>query len=81
MMNNTPINISNFLNTTSNKYSDRITFTPTEISHMMGIPKYTIYQIIYSGELKAFKVGTHWVIHRQDLYAFIQQQIDNAIIL
>lgn len=75
------LDINSFLDTPSHTYDSRVSFSPKEVSLMLGVPLSTIYKLCYNNSLKAFKIGTHWRIHRKGLYEFLKTQIDNSIIL
>ena len=75
------IDVDDFTCTPSHKWDNRLTFSPKEVSEMLGVPLSTIYALCYNESLKAFKIGTHWRIHRKGLYEFLQTQIDNSITL
>lgn len=75
------IDVDDFTHTPSHKWDSRLTFSPKEVSEMLGVPLSTIYSLCYNESLKAFKIGTHWRIHRKGLYEFLQTQIDNSITL
>ena len=59
--------------------SSRILLSPKEIISLTGLPKTTIYNLISSGCLPAFKIGRHWMIHRNDLYTYLSSCIDTYI--
>lgn len=67
--------------TNSNKWNERITFTIREIHDMTGVPISTINQLCREGKLKAFKIGRLYMIKRADLYSFIEEKIEDTIIL
>lgn len=75
------INVDDFTHTPASTWDNRITFSPKEVSQMLGVPLSTIYSLCYNNSLKAFKIGTHWRIHRKGLYEYLQTQIENSIIL
>ena len=70
-----------YLNSSSHKWDNRISFTPKDVHEMLGVPLSTIYALCYNKNLKAFKVGGRWLIHRDGLFEFLQTQIDHSIIL
>ena len=51
------LNPMTFLDTSSNRWSDRILFSPKEVSELTGVPLSGIYELCYSGQLQAFKIG------------------------
>nr|DAU00558.1 MAG TPA: helix-turn-helix domain protein [Bacteriophage sp.] len=75
------IDVDDFTHTPSMTWENRITFSPKEVSQMLGVPLSTIYSLCYNNSLKAFKIGTHWRIHRKGLYEYLKTQIDNSIII
>ena len=42
--------------------------TVKEVAELLRVHKNTVYNWIRSGNLRAFKVGRQWHIHRQDLW-------------
>ena len=75
------LDVDDFLSTPSNEWDRQIAFTPKEVSQMLSVPLSTVYDLCYNGRLKAFKIGTHWRIHRKGLYEFLKHSIDTSIIL
>ncbi|MGN0946562.1 MAG: helix-turn-helix domain-containing protein [Megasphaera sp.] len=75
------IDVDDFTSTPSHKWDTRLTFSPKEVSEMLGVPLSTIYALCYNESLKAFKIGTHWRIHRKGLYEFLRHSIDTSITL
>lgn len=51
--------------------------TLDEVAEHLRISKKTVYKIVNSGTLRAFKVGKHWRVRRAELGAWITQQIDS----
>ena len=49
-----------------------------EVAEYLRIPKKTAYQIARSGELRAFKAGRHWRVHRAELGAWIARQSESG---
>ena len=45
--------------------------TLDEVATYLRIPKKTVYKIVRSGALPAFKAGKHWRVRRTDLGAWI----------
>ena len=70
-----------FLDTSSNRWSDRIMFSPREVSELTGIPLTGVYELCRDGHLQAFQIGKRWRIHRDGLYKYLKHQLDTAIIL
>jgi len=70
-----------FLDTNSGCWDKQIAFTVKDVSVILNVPLSTVYDLCYNGDLKAFKVGGRWRIHRKGLYEFLQKQIDNSIVL
>ena len=48
--------------------------TPDEVATYLKIPKKTVYKMLRSGALPAFKAGKHWRVSRGDLGAWIASQ-------
>lgn len=59
--------------------SSRIFLSPKEIIALTGLPKTTIYDLLTTGRLPAFKVGRHWLVHRNDLYNYLSAAVDESI--
>lgn len=75
------IDIDNFLHTPDGRWDRQITFSPKEVSEMLGVPLSTIYDLCYNRNLKAIKIGSRWRIHRKGIYEYLKEQIDNSIVL
>ena len=45
--------------------------TLDEVAAYLKIPKKTVYKIVWSGALPAFKAGKHWRVRRADLGTWI----------
>lgn len=75
------IDVDDFTSTPSHKWDTRLTFSPKEVSELLGVPLSTVYALCYNEALKAFKIGTHWRIHRKGLYEFLHHSIDTSITL
>lgn len=48
----------------------RVSYSTTEASAMLGISRATLMKLIDTGDLEAFKVGTHHRIHTESLVAY-----------
>ncbi|MCY4122428.1 MAG: helix-turn-helix domain-containing protein [Acidobacteria bacterium] len=48
--------------------------TPDEVAAYLKISKKTVYKIVRSGALPAFKAGKHWRVRRADLGAWIARR-------
>lgn len=48
--------------------------TPDEVAGYLKISKKTVYKIVRSGTLPAFKAGKHWRVRRADLGAWIARR-------
>ena len=51
--------------------------TLAEVATYLKIPKKTVYKIVNSGDLRAFKAGKHWRVQRVELRAWIAQQVES----
>jgi len=51
--------------------------TLDEVAQYLKISKKTVYKIVNSGDLRAFKAGKHWRVRRAELGAWIAQQIES----
>lgn len=75
------LDIDTFLHTPDGRWDKQITFSPKEVSEMLGVPLSTVYDLCYNGNLKPFKIGTRWRIHRKGIYEYLREQIDTCIII
>jgi len=48
--------------------------TVNEVAEYLKIPKKTVYKMVRSGDLPAFKAGKHWRVHRPELGKWIAMQ-------
>lgn len=55
---------------------EQLFYTPSEVSKMMQIRPETVYEMLYSGELPAMKVGTRFKILKEDFNTWIRSRID-----
>ena len=51
--------------------------TLDEVAKYLKISKKTVYKIVHSGDLRAFKAGKHWRVRRVELGAWITQQVES----
>ena len=77
----TETKINKMLDTNSHKWDNKIAFSVAEISEMLGLPTSTIANLCRKGKISAFKVGRHYRISRAEIYSYITEQQDKAIIL
>ena len=49
-----------------------------EIADMLQVTKRTLYNYIYSGKLRATKVGKYWRVSPESLQTFLDGQTTNA---
>lgn len=47
--------------------------TPREVMDLLYIGKNTLYQLLNSGQLKGFRIGTLWRIRREALRDFVER--------
>ena len=45
--------------------------TVTEVAAFLKIPRKTVYQLVRSGQLPAFKAGRHWRVTREAVGTYI----------
>ena len=45
--------------------------TVGEVANYLRIPQKTVYKLVRSGQLRAFKAGRHWRVTSADLGTFI----------
>ena len=48
--------------------------TPAEVAEYLKISKKTVYKMVRSGDLPAFKAGKHWRVPRAELGAWIARR-------
>lgn len=48
--------------------------TVHDVAEYLKIPKQTVYTMVRSGDLCAFKAGKHWRVLRSELGAYIARQ-------
>jgi len=48
--------------------------SPEEVSKILNVNQWTIYRMINSGEIPAFKVGNQWRIKEEDLNKWISNR-------
>lgn len=51
--------------------------TPEDVMEYLDIGKNSVYDILNSGELKAFKIGRKWKIPRKELDNYINNQVNS----
>ena len=49
-------------------------FTPPELAEYLGIGRNRAYELVKSGELKAFRIGKSWKISKEAVDLYIRQQ-------
>ena len=54
------------------KNNERLAYSVNEVAEMTGLCTKTVYNLVSSGKLKAFKVGRTWRIKTEDLNEFMQ---------
>ena len=59
-----------FFHTPAGKWDRKVNFTIAEAVEILRVPRATIAKVIHSGELKASKVGKHYIISRVSLFLF-----------
>ncbi|MYD69365.1 MAG: helix-turn-helix domain-containing protein [Acidobacteria bacterium] len=45
--------------------------TVSEVAEFLRVPRKTVYQLVRSGELPAFKAGRHWRVTREAVGIYI----------
>ena len=48
--------------------------TPDEVAELLRVQKATVYELVKSGKLQAFKVGNRYRFKEESLEEYIQQQ-------
>lgn len=51
--------------------------TPEEVMDYLNIGRNSLYTLLNSGEIKAFRVGRNWKIPRKSLDKYIDESITN----
>ena len=55
----------------SEKWKNRIAFSPREVCEMLGLARSTLSLYYKTGKLRAMKIGKHWRIPRNALEEFL----------
>lgn len=56
------------------QYETSEIMTVEELMEMLQIGKSTAYQLLTSGEIRAFKIGRMWKILKKAVYEYIQKK-------
>ncbi|MBA7588760.1 hypothetical protein ES708_30828 [subsurface metagenome] len=51
---------------------DKNALTTAQVADILNVHVYTLYPLLNSGELKGFRLKTHWRVLRKDLDAYIE---------
>ena len=73
--------IDRLLATRSDKWDNRIAFSPKEVCEMLGLPRSTMTKYYQQGRIKVSKIGRHYRITRSALFDFLQRAEDDGVIL
>ena len=57
---------------------DRLTFNVTEAAAALGISRPKMYELLRSGEIPSFQIGTRRLISRAGLAAWVEPQTGGA---
>lgn len=52
-----------------------VILTPEDVMERLDIGKNTMYSLLKSGEIKAFKIGRKWKIPSKELNAYIDKKV------
>lgn len=52
--------------------------TVEEMMEILNVGKNTAYQLLESGEIKAFRIGRLWKIPRKSIYDYIERKVTSA---
>jgi excisionase family DNA binding protein len=47
--------------------------TVTQVAEYLQISEITTYKLVNEGKIKAFKIGRHWRVKKEDLSEFIEK--------
>lgn len=50
-----------------------------ELMELLHIGKSTVYQLLDSGEIKAFRIGRKWKIPKEAVYEYIQRKTNRKL--
>ncbi len=53
---------------------DKSFLSPKELKDFLGVSILTVYRLIESGKLPAFKIGKSLRFHREDIIAYLKNQ-------
>lgn len=53
--------------------------TVEELMELLHIGKSTVYQLLDSGEIKAFRIGRKWKIPKKAVYEYIQRKTNRKL--
>lgn len=48
--------------------------TISQVAKYLQISEVTTYKLVNEGKIKAFKIGRHWRVKKEDLAEFIEKQ-------
>jgi excisionase family DNA binding protein len=52
--------------------------TVDEMMELLNVGKNTAYQLLESGEVKAFRIGRLWKIPRKSVYEYIERKVTSV---
>lgn len=73
--------IDNLFKTPSKHWDKQIAFSVKDISVMLNIPESTISQLCREQKIRAFKIGNKYRIKRYELFKYIEDRVEDTIIL
>ncbi len=56
----------------NNKKEEIEVLTVEEVANLLKLSKITIYRLIKTGEIPAYKIGASWRINKKDLELYIE---------
>ena len=60
-------------------YNDYDVLTAYEVMDYLGIGETTLYRLLRSGELGAFRIGKIWKIPRKELDKYIDKSVERML--
>lgn len=64
--------------TTTDTNSGKLTFTVMETAEALSIGRSTVYELINTGDLPSFTIGSRRLIARADVHRYISQRLDGG---
>ncbi len=58
----------------ANKKEEIEVLTVEEVASLLKLSKITIYRLIKTGEIPAYKIGASWRVNKKDLESYIESK-------